>query len=149
VESCCSSCQWGEMSLNCDHQRAYCSSSRWYMGMESMVEWYWQGKPKNSEKKLVPVPPCPPEIPHGMIRKRNRASAVTRLRLTAWDMARPTAYVGNKPNDHPTYLSLLMTQIAWLFFHLAFKGSFLLSSYDHEYAIISLHCRQSHLNCAM
>jgi hypothetical protein len=28
------SCRWGEnMSLNCGHQRAYCSFTRWYMSM--------------------------------------------------------------------------------------------------------------------
>jgi hypothetical protein len=31
----CCSCRWGEtMSLNCGHQRAYCSSQRWYIHME-------------------------------------------------------------------------------------------------------------------
>jgi hypothetical protein len=30
------SCRWGEsVSLNCSHQRAYCSSSKWCMDMES------------------------------------------------------------------------------------------------------------------
>jgi hypothetical protein len=33
------------------------------------------GKPKYSEKKPVPVPLCPPQIPHGSIRDRTRASA--------------------------------------------------------------------------
>jgi hypothetical protein len=47
------SCWWGKtMSLNCGHQRAYCSSPRLYMSMEATVEWYWQGKPKNSEINL-------------------------------------------------------------------------------------------------
>jgi hypothetical protein len=35
------------------------------------------------------VPLCPPQIPHGLIRDRTRASAVGGRRLTAWAMARP------------------------------------------------------------
>jgi hypothetical protein len=31
-----SPCRWGETtSLNCGHQRAYCSSRRWYMSKEN------------------------------------------------------------------------------------------------------------------
>jgi hypothetical protein len=41
--------------------------------------------------KPVPVPLCPPQIPHGLTRDRNRASVVGGRRLTAWTMARPTA----------------------------------------------------------
>jgi hypothetical protein len=53
------------------------------------VEWYWQGKPKNSEKKPVPVPLCPPQFPHWLTRARTRAFAVRGRRLTTWAMARP------------------------------------------------------------
>jgi hypothetical protein len=35
-----------------------------------------RGKPMNSEKKPVAVPLCPPQIPHGLMRARIRASAV-------------------------------------------------------------------------
>jgi hypothetical protein len=48
-----------------------------------------RGKQKNSRKKPVPVPLCPPQIPHGLTRDRTRASAVGGRRLTAWAMARP------------------------------------------------------------
>jgi hypothetical protein len=48
-----------------------------------------RGKPKYSGEKPVPVPLCPPQIPHGLTRDRNRASAVGDRRLTAWAMARP------------------------------------------------------------
>jgi hypothetical protein len=48
---CCCSCRWDEaMSLNCGHQRVYCSSRKWYM---SMIYWEpWcnninRGKPNN------------------------------------------------------------------------------------------------------
>jgi hypothetical protein len=34
------------------------------------AEWYWQGKPKNSEEKLVPVPFYPAHISHGLTRAR-------------------------------------------------------------------------------
>jgi hypothetical protein len=37
------------------------------------AEWYWWGKTKEVREKPVPVPLCPPQIPHGL----TRASAVT------------------------------------------------------------------------
>jgi hypothetical protein len=37
--------------------------------------------------KLVPVPICPPKIPHGLTRNRTWASAVRGQRLTAWAWA--------------------------------------------------------------
>jgi hypothetical protein len=54
------------------------------------VEWNWQGKTEVLGEKPVPVPLCPPEIPHGLNRDRTRASAVGGRRLTAWAMARPS-----------------------------------------------------------
>jgi hypothetical protein len=53
------------------------------------VEWYWQGEIRRIRRKLVPVPFCPSQIPHGLIRLRTRDSAVRRRRLTAWAIARP------------------------------------------------------------
>jgi hypothetical protein len=47
------------------------------------------GKTEVFRKKPVPVPFCPPQIPHGLTRGRTRASAVRGRRLTAWAMARP------------------------------------------------------------
>jgi hypothetical protein len=47
------------------------------------------GKPKNSWEKPVPVPLCPPQIPHGLTRARTRASAARDWRPTSWSMARP------------------------------------------------------------
>jgi hypothetical protein len=38
---------------------------------------------------FVPVPLCPPQIPRGLTRDRNRASALGGRRLTARTMARP------------------------------------------------------------
>jgi hypothetical protein len=47
------------------------------------------GKSRRSPRKPVPVPLCPPQIPHGLIRAWTRASAVRGRRLAAWAMARP------------------------------------------------------------
>jgi hypothetical protein len=52
------------------------------------VEWNWQGKTDVLGEKPVPVPLCPPQIPHGPSRDRTRASTVTDRRLNAWAMAR-------------------------------------------------------------
>jgi hypothetical protein len=40
------------------------------------VEWNWQGKTEVLGEKSVPVPRCPPQIPHGQTRDRTWASAV-------------------------------------------------------------------------
>jgi hypothetical protein len=53
------------------------------------VEWNWQGKPEVLGEIPIPVPLCPPKIPHGPTRDRTRASAVRGQRLTAWAMALP------------------------------------------------------------
>jgi hypothetical protein len=57
------------------------------------VEWYWQGKTEELGEKPVPVPLCPPQIPHGLTRARSRASAVRGRRLTTWAMARPGEFL--------------------------------------------------------
>jgi hypothetical protein len=55
------------------------------------VEWYIdRGIPKNSEKILSQCNFCPTQIPHGLTRMRNRASAVGGQWLTTWAMARPS-----------------------------------------------------------
>jgi hypothetical protein len=54
------------------------------------VEWYWQGKTEELGEKPVPVPLCPPQIPHGLTRAWTWASAVRGRRLTTWAMPRPT-----------------------------------------------------------
>jgi hypothetical protein len=53
------------------------------------VEWYWQEKTEELGEKPVPVPLCPPQIPHGLTWERTRASAVRGRRLTTW------AFLGN------------------------------------------------------
>jgi hypothetical protein len=54
------------------------------------VEWNWQWKTEVLREKRVPVPLCPPQIPHGLTRDRILASAVRGRRLTAWAMAWPS-----------------------------------------------------------
>jgi hypothetical protein len=53
------------------------------------VEGNWQGKTEVLGEKSVPVPLCPPQIPHGLTRDWTRDSAAGGRRLTAWAMARP------------------------------------------------------------
>jgi hypothetical protein len=57
------------------------------------VEWNWQEKTDVLGEKPVPVPLCPPQMPHGLSRDRTRASAVRGRRLTVWTMARPQQWV--------------------------------------------------------
>jgi hypothetical protein len=75
---------------------AYCENLWWRLLVFSffrVMEHRWNdidtGRLKYSGKKPVPVPLCPPQIPHGLTRDRTRASAVRGRRLTAWTMARP------------------------------------------------------------
>jgi hypothetical protein len=60
------------------------------------VEWYWQGKTEELGEKPIPVPHCPPQIPHELTRARTRASAVRGQRLTTWAMARPVHAVSRR-----------------------------------------------------
>jgi hypothetical protein len=55
------------------------------------VDWNWQGKTEilGGGGEPIPVPLCPPQIPHGLTRDRTWASAVRSRPLTAWAMARP------------------------------------------------------------
>jgi hypothetical protein len=50
---------------------------------------YWQGKAEELGEKPVPLPLCPPQIPHGLTRVRNRASVV---RLATNDLSHGTAH---------------------------------------------------------
>jgi hypothetical protein len=73
----CCSYRWGEtISLNCGLWRAYFSPpddiSLWVW--RASVEWYWHGKTKQLGEKPVPVPFCPPQIPHGLSRARIQPS---------------------------------------------------------------------------
>jgi hypothetical protein len=68
------------VSLNCDHQRAYCSFPRWYMSMEPR----WDDTDRKLGQKAAPVPLVSPQISHGL----TRASAAKDRWLTTWAMAR-------------------------------------------------------------
>jgi hypothetical protein len=82
-----------------------CDEVDQFFSLFCLMEHEWneidRGKPKYSGGKPVPVPLCPPPIPHGLTRDRTRASAVKGLRLTAWAMARPFTGV------------LLKTDVLW------------------------------------
>jgi hypothetical protein len=47
-----------------------------------LVEWHWQGKIEIFEDKRVPVPHCPPQIPHWLAWDRNRTAEVRRVSCT-------------------------------------------------------------------
>jgi hypothetical protein len=89
--SCCSSWRWREnMSLNCFHQWAHCSSSPGDIRVcRITVEWCWQGKTEELRETLVPLPFCPPQIPHGLTQVCTWSYMVRGRRLTTWSMARP------------------------------------------------------------
>jgi hypothetical protein len=80
---------------------AYCANLWWRWSVfffvfpcnGAPVEWNWQAKTEVLGEKTVPVPFCPPEIPHGQTRDRKRASAVRDWQLTAWAMARPKTHL--------------------------------------------------------
>jgi hypothetical protein len=75
--------------------KAYCATLWWswlvffvFPCNGAPVEWNWQGKTEVLGEKIVPVPLCLTQIPHGLNWDRTRASTVRGRRLTAWDMAR-------------------------------------------------------------
>jgi hypothetical protein len=62
-----SRCSYGvseTIYLNCDHQRAYCSSPNWYMSIESPGGMILTGENEELGEKPVLVILCPPQIPH-------------------------------------------------------------------------------------
>jgi hypothetical protein len=72
------------------------------------VEWNWLGKTEALREKPVPVPLCPPQIPHGLALDRTRSSAVGGRRLTAWAMARPIGVVSNLTMKFPSVDNLVV-----------------------------------------
>jgi hypothetical protein len=80
------------------------------------VEWNWRGKTEVLGEKPVPVPLCPPQIPHALTSGRTRASAVGGRRLTAWAMARLSPLVNwcnTRFKIHKVYV--LPTQCIYVF----------------------------------
>jgi hypothetical protein len=95
----CSYIKWQQPSLPPHRSlKAYCVTLWWrwlvFFSFLKVMEHRWnetdREKSKYSEKKPVPVPLCPPQIPHRLTRDRIRASAMGGRRLTAWAMARPS-----------------------------------------------------------
>jgi hypothetical protein len=67
------------------------SIPRWHMSeYGAALGWYWPGKTGRIGEKLVPVPLCPAQIPHGLTWSRTSACAVRVRRLTAWAMVQPS-----------------------------------------------------------
>jgi hypothetical protein len=65
---------------------------------------------RRTQRKPVPVPLCPLQIPHDLIKARTRAAAVGNQRLTAWAMARPVSSVASyaffaSTNAHATIIT--------------------------------------------
>jgi hypothetical protein len=59
------------------------------------VEWNWQGKTEVLGEKPIPVPRCPPQIPHGLTRDRTRASARRILNRTRHNRQTLQFYLNN------------------------------------------------------
>jgi hypothetical protein len=76
------------------------------------VEWYWQGKIEELWENLVPVPLCPLQISHEVIRVRTPASAVRGWRLTAWIMAVQKGKYAAAMNSSILYL-IHSSEVEW------------------------------------
>jgi hypothetical protein len=103
----------------------YYAFSRWY----EFGERRWNdidGKTEELGEKPIPVPLCPPQIPHGLTQALTRASMVRGWWLTTWAMARPSL---NSYINIPNSLRILFNWIT----------SFLRSvnSWYHIYSIVS------------
>jgi hypothetical protein len=77
------------------------------MSLESDGGMILTGENAEFGEKPVPVPLCPPQIPHGMTRAPTRASAVRGRRLTAWATARDSfTLLPCVPHAPPTSFAL-------------------------------------------
>jgi hypothetical protein len=91
----------------CELRPVHLFISSWYISMGPRRNDTDRGKPKNSWEKRVPLPLCPPHIPHGLTKAQTRASAVKGRRLTASAMARSilvTAVEGKMSNSAEYFL---------------------------------------------
>jgi hypothetical protein len=52
------------------------------------MEWQWQGKTEGFRENWVPVPLCPPQILHGLVRDSPWTFEIRALYLTTWTVAR-------------------------------------------------------------
>jgi hypothetical protein len=86
------------------------------------------------KSKPVPVPLCPPQIPHGLTRDRTRASVVGGRGLTAYAMARSLC---SAKNDVNIEASIKIYNQPKQFFYVLYK-SYIHSSFTLMVAIIFL-----------
>jgi hypothetical protein len=84
-----------------------------------------RGKTEGLGEKPVPVPLCPPQIPHGLTWLRNRASSVRSRRLTAWAISR-------------TVLPVTVSSVFWIMF---------LISNQRPPSSTSIYCNCQDLEC--
>jgi hypothetical protein len=64
------------------------------------VEWKWQGKTEVLGEKPVPVPLCPPQIPHGPTRTRRKScpsATLSTTNLTRTDPGSNSGLRGERP----------------------------------------------------
>jgi hypothetical protein len=129
---CCCSCRWDEaMSLNCGHQRVYCSSRKWYMSTESHGAIILTGENRITRIQTFPVPLSPPQIPHGVTRgvnsglrgKRlaiNRLSYGTDVTPLSW---RETPKMDGKCSVHPySFFSFFLSLGPHILLSASFSG---------------------------
>jgi hypothetical protein len=88
----------GRPVRNCCHQRAYYSSPTCIWVWRATVEWWWQGKPKNSEKNLSQCH-FAHHKPYADWPGREPGLAVRGRRLTAWAMV--LTYITTAPARSP------------------------------------------------
>jgi hypothetical protein len=98
---------------------------------------YWHGKTEELGGKPVPVPLCPPQIPHELTRARTRASAVKDRRLTTWAMvARPAAISLTCPHFGSYATMDLLYASSWLFYYMVIGKTFINRSYQRLLTVL-------------
>jgi hypothetical protein len=85
-------------------------SSRW-MRIEIHSGMIFTGIIEELGEKPVPIPLCPPQIPHGLTWTRTRVSALRGGRLTAWAKARPNTFIisGYSEMQYSTFSTCLLS----------------------------------------
>jgi hypothetical protein len=73
---------WGaemnQVHYYCGHLLACCTSPRWWVVIvvEQLVEWMIGKGNRSTQRKHVPVPLCPPQIPHDLTQAGTQFAAV-------------------------------------------------------------------------
>jgi hypothetical protein len=68
---------WGLLCNPCNEDEE--KGDQFFSIFQALLEWNWQGKTEVFGGKPVPVPLCPPQIPHGLTRDLTRTSATNCL----------------------------------------------------------------------